>query len=128
MDLAFCIVVTLGRQIVTSKQMPLAHGAVVHFFKKLLVSVGMARGMEFNRHNGKRTSSHSDKLRDMGPHIKRQHVLFQCDNNSLVSCISKGYSKNPPVMHLFRCLWYFVAFFDICIFCRTYCRGNKLCS
>ena len=48
-----------------------------------------------------------------GPYLKKQHVLFQCDNNSLVTCISKGYSKDPSVMHLLRCLWFFVAFFDI---------------
>ena len=48
-----------------------------------------------------------------GPYLKKQHVLFQCDNNSLVTCISKGYSKDPSVMHLLRYLWFFVAFFDI---------------
>ena len=66
-----------------------------------------------------------------GPHLKRQHVLFQCDNNSLVSCISKGYSKDPSVMHLLRCLWFFVAFFDIGIFAEhivgaTNCAADRL--
>ena len=51
----------------------------------------------------------------MGPNLKKQHMLFQCDNNSLVTCISKGYSKDPSVMYLLRCLWFFVAFFDICV-------------
>ena len=56
-----------------------------------------------------------------GPYLKKQHVLFQCDNNSLVTCISKGYSKDPSVMHLLRCLWFFIAFLDIRVFCRAYC-------
>ena len=51
-------------------------------------------------------------MRYGGPYLKKQHVLFQCDNNSLVTCISKGYSKDPSVMHL-RCLWFFIAFLDI---------------
>ena len=50
-----------------------------------------------------------------GPHLSRQQVLFQCDNQSLVSAISKGYSKEPSVMHLLRCLWFFTAVFDISI-------------
>ena len=66
-----------------------------------------------------------------GPHLKRQHVLFQCDNNSSVFCISKGYSKDPSVIHLLRCLWFFVAFFEICIFAEhiagaTNCAADML--
>ena len=37
-----------------------------------------------------------------GPYLKKQHVLFQCDNDSLVTCISRGYSKDPSVMHLLK--------------------------
>ena len=51
----------------------------------------------------------------MGPNLKKEHMLFQCDNNNLVTCISKGYSKDPSVMYLLRCLRFFVAFFDICV-------------
>ena len=48
-----------------------------------------------------------------GPILARCHVLFQCDNNSLVSAINKGYSKDPVIMRLLRSLWFFVAVFDI---------------
>ena len=42
-------------------------------------------------------------------------VLFQCDNISVVAAIKKGSSKDPLVMHLLRSLWFFVAYFDICL-------------
>lgn len=47
------------------------------------------------------------------PYLRCQQVLFQCDNKSLVAAITKGYSKDPSVMRILRCLWFFVAFFDI---------------
>ena len=48
-----------------------------------------------------------------GCHLARKRVLFQCDNYSLVAAINKGSSKDPLVMHLLRCLWMFVALYDI---------------
>ena len=48
-----------------------------------------------------------------GPQLARSITLFQCDNLSLVTAISKGSSREPKVMQLLRCLWFFVAFFDI---------------
>ena len=49
-----------------------------------------------------------------GPTLRGNMFYFNVTIiNSLVSCISKGYSKDPSVMHLLRCLWFFVAFFDI---------------
>lgn len=39
-----------------------------------------------------------------GPQLRRQQVLLQCDNQSLVAVINKGYSKEPSVLHLLRCL------------------------
>ena len=48
-----------------------------------------------------------------GPYPARQRILFQCDNYSLVAAINEGSSKHPLVMHLLRCLWLFVALYDI---------------
>jgi len=48
-----------------------------------------------------------------GPRLAKHVVLFQCDNLSLVSAISKGSSRDTDVMRLLRCMWFFVAFFDI---------------
>ena len=48
-----------------------------------------------------------------GPRLAKHNVLFQCNNLSLVSALSKGSSKDTDVMRLLRCLWFFVAFFDI---------------
>ena len=47
-----------------------------------------------------------------GHQLAKRIVLFQCDNLSLVTTISKGSSRDPNVMQLLRCL-FFVAFFDM---------------
>ena len=48
-----------------------------------------------------------------GPLLARKRALFQCDNSSVVDAIKKRSSKDPLVMHLLRCLWLFVAVYDI---------------
>ena len=48
-----------------------------------------------------------------GPKLSRAKVLFQCDNLGLVAAISKGSSRDRDVMHLLRCIWFLVAYFDI---------------
>ena len=48
-----------------------------------------------------------------GPYLTRQCILFQCNNYSLVAAINRVSSKHPLVMHLLRCLWLFVALYDI---------------
>jgi len=48
-----------------------------------------------------------------GPLLARHKVLFQCDNSSVVAALQKGSAHNSMVMHLLRCLWFFVAHYDI---------------
>ena len=48
-----------------------------------------------------------------GPDLSRKSVCFQCDNSSVVAALSKGSAKEQTVMHLLRCLWFFVAYYDI---------------
>ena len=48
-----------------------------------------------------------------GKLLSHKRVLFQCDNQSVVAAIQKGSSKDVSVMHLMRCLWFFVAYYDI---------------
>ena len=48
-----------------------------------------------------------------GKPLSWQRVLFECDNQSVVAAIQKGSSKGTSVMHLLRCLWFFVAYYDI---------------
>ena len=43
----------------------------------------------------------------------KHKVLLKCNDLSLVDAIQKGSSKDKVVMHLFRCLWFFTAYFDI---------------
>ena len=46
-----------------------------------------------------------------GRRMVRRVVLFQCDNTSVGSAIKKGSSKDPLVMRLLRCLWFFCGIF-----------------
>ena len=111
MDSAYCAVAISDRLIIVSKQMPLVHGAVGgavfdnHWFQ-------WPWPVEWNS-IGIMATELAPIVIGQGPYLKKQHVLFQRDNNNLVTYISKGYSKDPSVMHLLRCLWFFVAFFDI---------------
>ena len=50
-----------------------------------------------------------------GPLLPRKILEFKCDNQGLVDAINKGSSKEPVVMHLLGCLWFFSAFFEITI-------------
>ena len=48
-----------------------------------------------------------------GPTLARHKVLFQCDNSRVVAALQKGSAKDNTVMHLLRCLWFFVAHYNI---------------
>ena len=58
-----------------------------------------------------------------GAQLSKHHVNFQCNNESLIIAINKGSSKDKLVIHLLRCLWFFVAHFDIQI-TATYLPGT----
>ena len=53
-----------------------------------------------------------------GPQLAKHCVLFQCDNSGVVSALQKGSAKDPVVMNLLRCLWFFVAHYDIDLICE----------
>ena len=53
-----------------------------------------------------------------GPLIARKTTVFQSDNCSLVDAINKGSSKDPMVLHLLRCLWFFTAIYDMQIIAK----------
>ena len=48
-----------------------------------------------------------------GPLLIKKDTELKCDNRGLVDAINKGSSRDEMVMHLFRCLWFFTAFFNI---------------
>jgi len=54
--------------------------------------------------------------------LSRHHINFCCDNANLVITINKGSSKDKFVMHLLRCLSFFITHFDIYI-TATYLPG-----
>ena len=53
-----------------------------------------------------------------GPQLARHRVLYQCDNLGVVSALHKGSAKDPIVMNLLRCLWFFIAHYDIDLTCE----------
>ena len=50
-----------------------------------------------------------------GPTWARHKILFQCDNSSVVAALQKGSAKDNTVMHLLRCLSFFVAHYNIAL-------------
>jgi len=53
-----------------------------------------------------------------GNQLSGKQVLFECDNSSVVMAVNQHYTREPEAMRLLRCLWFFVAYFDIDIKCR----------
>ena len=45
--------------------------------------------------------------------LAQHRVLFQCDNSSVIAALQKGSARDTTVMHLLRCLWFFVAHYNI---------------
>lgn len=41
------------------------------------------------------------------------HMRVRCDNAAVVHILNQGYSRDSDVMHLMRCLHFFVASFDL---------------
>ena len=48
-----------------------------------------------------------------GRSLAKKKIEVKCNNQSLVIAINKGTARDPLVMHLLRCLWFFTALFDI---------------
>ena len=48
-----------------------------------------------------------------GPLLSGTKVEFRCDNSNVVDSINKGSSREPTVMHLLCCLWFFSPHFDV---------------
>ena len=61
------------------------------------------------------------------PLLTKQSVLVQCDNLSLVEALAKGSSRDTEVMRLLRCLWFYVAFYDIELQ-TTHITGSLNCT
>ena len=48
-----------------------------------------------------------------GRSLAKKRIEVKCDNQSLVIAINKGTARDSLVIHLLRCLWFFIAIFDI---------------
>jgi len=48
-----------------------------------------------------------------GHQLARREVLVKSDNLNVVTAVNKGSCREAVVMHLLRCMWFFVAHFDI---------------
>ena len=81
-----------------------------------LVSICIARLVEYRYHDGHGTCSNCPRLCCLGPLLAKRSTIFQCDNHGLVQTINKGSSRDLMVKHLLRCLWFFTAF----LICRSW--------
>ena len=48
-----------------------------------------------------------------GPRWRGKSVRCQCDNAAVVAIVRSGTSKHPLVMHMIRCLFFFVAYYQL---------------
>lgn len=48
-----------------------------------------------------------------GPHWVGRLVVCHCDNMAVVAVVNSGYSRDPTLMHLLRCLFFMVAHFQL---------------
>ena len=53
--------------------------------------------------------------------LSGQTVLIHSDNTPVVSTISSGTAKDPPLIHLAHCLHFFLAKFDILLQAQHVC-------
>ena len=50
-----------------------------------------------------------------GSNWKGTRVRVNCDNEAVVAVLNSGYSRDPFLMHLLRCIFFFCARFDFCL-------------
>ena len=60
-----------------------------------------------------------------GKQLAGHRVLFECDNSSVVAAVNRQSTKAPESMRLLRCLWFFVAYFDLDVKCRHIPGANN---
>ena len=59
-----------------------------------------------------------------GPEWSGQNIQVKCDNAAVVAILNSGSSKDPDVMHLMRCLMFFMAKFQFSIY-ATHIAGSE---
>lgn len=59
-----------------------------------------------------------------GPSWAGKLIRCNCDNQAVVSVINSGYSKDPALMHLLRCLFFISAHFDFSVV-ATHIAGHR---
>ena len=55
-----------------------------------------------------------------GLELAERAFCVQCDNSSVVAAIKRGAATDSTVMQLLRCLWFFVAHYDIYLIQNIY--------
>ena len=58
-----------------------------------------------------------------GCELAKHSVCVQCDNFSIVAAIKKEAARDNTVMHMLRCLWFFVAHYDIILLIPEHIPG-----
>ena len=95
--------------------MPLDHGAA-ELIGRRQVDGSKANGME----NGYQKNISTKEMLPIvlatamwGRHCCHKHVFIYGDNMAVVDIMATKTSKEPSIMHLLRCLHFFIAIFDI---------------
>ena len=79
----------------------------------VLVAMVVVTELDSSSYHGKTTCPILFSCMAWAPLLATQSMLVQCNNLSLVENLAKGSSRDSKVMRLLRCLWFFVAFYDI---------------
>jgi len=82
-------------------------------FQSQLATITMAQGVDRQSYHDKGTCPHCVGYRSLGTPAGSKGGLGKSDNLNVVTAINKGSCREAVVMHLLRCMWFFVAHFDI---------------
>ena len=83
-----------------------------------MVSVRVAPPRSANRDRGRKyhpsgIAPDCNGLRHLGGSWRGAVITVHCDNTGAVVVVNTGYSQTPQIMHLLRCLFFIMAYFDI---------------
>ena len=81
--------------------------------RALLVPIAMAPSMQGKGHFVQRITAYCAGNHSMGLQMAGCHLLCRCDNEAVVRILSSRNSRNPDLMHLLRCLFFFEAYYKM---------------
>ena len=73
----------------------------------ILAAVQIGGSIPTRSDHTKRAASNSFCNSSLEPFMARVHNQGLCDNQAVVAVVNLGYSQEPQVMHILRCLFFF---------------------